>query len=386
LTFNANKETEVRFIAPEAKVLVVDDITTNLKVAEGLMIPYKMQIDLCSSGQEAIEKIKQVSYDLVFMDHMMPEMDGIEATAHIRTWEAEQQGVLAVPIIALTANAVVGMREMFIEKGFNDFLAKPIDISKLDEMLNRWIPRGKKGIGDWGLGIGDRSSELNVVSELSTTISNNNPQSPVPSPQSLLQGVDIQRGISMTGGTMALYRQVLNLFCKDAEERLPGLQNVPETSSLPGFVIQVHALKSASASIGASDISVKAAELEAAGKAGDIDFIREKLPGFAEALTELVDGISAWEDAVKEGTPNGEAASNGKNVHTEVLRLLHDLAAALENENAGDIDRILEEFEAASASQTLDAKTKEALEKISDNVLMAEFDSAEEIVRSLLKG
>jgi CheY-like chemotaxis protein len=366
LTFNANKETEVRFIAPEAKVLVVDDISTNLKVAEGLMMPYKMQVDLCSSGQEAIEKIKLENYDLVFMDHMMPEMDGIEATAHIRTWEAEQ-GVLAVPIIALTANAVVGMREMFIEKGFNDFLAKPIDISKLDEMLNHWILRGKKGIGD-------RSSELNVASESSTTISNNNPQS-------LLQGVDIQRGISMTGGTMALYRQVLDLFCKDAEERLPVLQNVPEVAVLHGFVIQVHALKGSSASIGAAEISTKAVKLEAAGKAGDIDFIRENLSDFAKALAELIDGISAWENAAKEGIPNGEVASNGDYAHVEVSRLLHELATALENENAGDIDRILEELNA----QNLDAETKEALGKISDNVLMAEFDSAEEIVRSLLK-
>ena len=141
----------IRFIVPAARFLVVDDIATNLKVAEGLLAPYHASIDSCLSGIEAIELIKRNNYDIVFMDHMMPEMDGIETTAAIREWEAEfeKQGItrFEVPIIALTANAVSGMKEMFIEKGFNDFLAKPIDISKLDEILTRWIPRDKREYG-----------------------------------------------------------------------------------------------------------------------------------------------------------------------------------------------------------------------------------------------
>jgi CheY-like chemotaxis protein len=366
----------IRFIYPGARLLVVDDISTNLKVAEGLLAPYHAQVDTALNGVKAIELVKQRAYDIVFMDHMMPEMDGIEATTHIRVWEVEQEkqgiDVSAVPVIALTANAVSGMREMFIEKGFNDFLAKPIDISKLDEMLGRWIPKAKRerkietGSGDRGSGTGERSSESGNTSGLY-------PDNPNNTLHSLLPGVDIQKGISMTGGTMALYRQVVDLFRKDAEERLSVFHNVPDTGALPGFITQVHALKSASASIGAAEISARAAELEAAGKAGNIDFIRGKLPGFAGALTELIRGIQAWES--EEDVPGGETD------HAEVTRLLRELEAALEAENAGEIDRILDEL----IVQNSDAETKKTIEKISDNVLMTEFENAAEIIRSLFK-
>jgi CheY-like chemotaxis protein len=132
---------------PDVRVLVVDDLSSNLKVAEGLLAPYKTTVETCLSGKEALELVKQHEYDIVFMDHMMPEMDGIETTAAIRLWEKEQESSTKrkrIPIIVLTANAVSGREEMFIENGFNDFLAKPIDISKLDEMLDRWIPKEKK--------------------------------------------------------------------------------------------------------------------------------------------------------------------------------------------------------------------------------------------------
>jgi signal transduction histidine kinase/PleD family two-component response regulator len=152
----------IRFTLPGVRLLVVDDLSTNLKVAEGLLAPYKASVETCLSGKEALELVKQHDYDLIFMDHMMPEMDGIEATAAIRLWEDEKfkknksmefpketpklSELFKVPIIALTANAVSGMKEMFIENGFDDFLAKPIDISKLDEMLDRWIPKEKRRI------------------------------------------------------------------------------------------------------------------------------------------------------------------------------------------------------------------------------------------------
>jgi CheY-like chemotaxis protein len=356
----------MRFTYPLARLLVVDDISTNLRVAEGLLAPYRAKIDTSLNGARAIELVKQNKYDIVFMDHMMPEMDGVEATAAIRAWEAltmnNEKGVgrTAVPIIALTANAVSGMKEMFIEKGFNDFLAKPIDISKLDEILARWIPKEKRGV---------RNEELGIRSETTPH------SSLLPLP-----GVDIQHGIANTGGTIALYCEVLLSFCKDVEERLPVLQNVPEAAALPKFTTEVHALKSVSASMGASDISAMAAKLEAAGKASDIDFIRENLPVFTGQLVELVKEIEAWENAVKEG----DSVSNG----AELMRLLHELLAALETERTGDIDRILEELmqQTADEKQAMDAETKAAIEKISDNVLMAEFESATEIVHSLLNG
>ena len=125
--------------ARSARILAVDDIKTNLKVIEGLLSPYKLQIDSCTSGMKAIEAIKTNRYELVFMDHMMPEMDGIEATKRIRDMGNEDLYYKDLPIIALTANAISGAKEMFLESGFNDFLSKPIDITELDAILSRWL-------------------------------------------------------------------------------------------------------------------------------------------------------------------------------------------------------------------------------------------------------
>jgi len=132
-----NDDMAIKFNAPNAMVLVVDDIDANLKVVKGLMQPYKMQVDLCTSGAEAIEMVKANNYDLVFMDHMMPEMDGVEATNIIRETHKN------LPIIALTANAVSGVKEMFLSNGFNDFLSKPIDIVNLNSTLEKWLPKEK---------------------------------------------------------------------------------------------------------------------------------------------------------------------------------------------------------------------------------------------------
>jgi CheY-like chemotaxis protein len=131
----------VTFIAPEAEVLIVDDLSSNLLVAEGLLAPYKMRVTTCPNGREAVELVRERPFDLILMDHMMPEMDGIEATRAVRAMGAEY--CRTMPVVALTANAISGMREMFLENGFNDFLAKPIEVAKLDAVLKKWIPPGK---------------------------------------------------------------------------------------------------------------------------------------------------------------------------------------------------------------------------------------------------
>ncbi|MDR2175189.1 MAG: response regulator [Synergistaceae bacterium] len=134
------RETNTRFVAPNAEVLVVDDNLVNLKIVQGLLKPYQIQVAVCKSGVQALSIAGRHRYDLVFMDHMMPEMDGIETTVCLRGI-AEYRDV---PIVALTANVISGMREMFLEKGMNDFLPKPIDPSKLDAMLRKWIPKDKQ--------------------------------------------------------------------------------------------------------------------------------------------------------------------------------------------------------------------------------------------------
>jgi signal transduction histidine kinase/FixJ family two-component response regulator/HPt (histidine-containing phosphotransfer) domain-containing protein len=352
----------IRFTCPRARLLIVDDIATNIQVAEGLLAPYKAAVTSCLNGLQAVELVKRAEeenreYDIVFMDHMMPEMDGIEATAAIRSLNGEF--FRNVPIIALTANAVVGMREMFIKNGFNDFLSKPIDVSKLDEILARWIPEDKK--------------EKNIGSE-------NNSQSPAPQDAASLlpaiPGVDTAKGITMTGGTLASYKQVLSVFCKDAQDRIPLLEKNQDADNILTFTTHVHALKSASASIGATSVVASAADLEAAGKAADLSFISENLHGFVQQLTELVKNIRAALSVDRKIIPTG---ANSADI-SAYISIFRELAEVLKSKNSSEIDRILEELN----QKPLDEQTREALQKISDDVLVTEFDSALKITLGLL--
>jgi signal transduction histidine kinase/CheY-like chemotaxis protein len=365
----------VRFSFPRVRILVVDDIATNLKVVEGLLAPYHATIDTCMNGLQAVELVKRAvsekrEYDIVFMDHMMPGMDGIETTTAIRTWEKDQQknGVMRnrTPIIALTANAVVGMREMFIENGFNDFISKPIDVSKMNEILDHWIPEEKKE---------KETESVNGDLSLTPQVGSSVPLLPV------IAGVNTAKGISMTGGTLSSYMQVLSIFCKDAKDRMPLLQktleaNQPSAETMSLFVTNVHALKSALASLGAGEISAQATKLEAAGKEPNTAFIKEHLPVFTRELEELVRNI---EKTLEQKEPENKSDSSLPIANSPLFK---ELAEALKSQNAANIDSILEELN----KKTQDSKTKTALEKISDNVLMTEFNNALKIIEELLNG
>jgi HPt (histidine-containing phosphotransfer) domain-containing protein len=209
--------------------------------------------------------------------------------------------------------------------------------------------------------------------------SNDNPHSSLFIPHSSfvkIPGVDTAKGIIMTGGKERSYRAVLSMFRKDAEERLPALQAVPCAQALPLFITQVHALKSASASIGAADVSALAAELEAAGKAGDMALVGNRLPVFAGKLAELVKGISA---ALEGGVG---AAHNWESPQAlpVFIALLRELEAALKAENVKDIDRVMEELN----NKQTDSKTAEGFEQVSDCILMAEYDGAIAAVEKMI--
>ena len=371
----------VNFIVPEARFLVVDDFPTNLKVTKGLLSPYHATVDTCLSGAASIEMVKQHEYDIIFMDHMMPEMDGIEATKSIRIWEAEQKraGKLPedhrpVPIIALTANAVSGMKEMFMENGFNDFLSKPIDTVKLDEMIINWVPENKRQA---------LHKELQSV-PVSKSTAVDNLQISFPD----IPGVDIKQGLAMTGGAIGVYRQVLALFRKDAEKQLPLLGAFLENANageadkgaetnLSAFTIQVHALKSALHAMGAPRLSSEAALLEKAGATGNIPYIREELSGFIAGLEKLSSGIAAALDTAGEKTESPALSFNA-----DSLPLLPELRDALTAQDTININLILNKLN----QQNTDPEIRKILEEIYDQVLMSEFEGAVKIIDSLLKG
>jgi len=279
----ADRKNIVAFSAPTARVLVVDDISMNLVVARGLMQPYNMQVDLCTSGLEALAAIAENRYDLVFMDHMMPDMDGIEAVARVREMEDGVSGgnsaggvggALRTTIVALTANAVSGTREMFLKNGFDDFLSKPIETTKLDAMLDKWIPKEKKKVVKYSDIYGDDSSDVRYESIV-------------------IKGLDTERGIFMTGGTLTNYFDALSMFYSNGLDKIKEINECLDNENISLFTTYVHALKSASASIGAFDISSVADDLEMAGLRGDLELIREHTPGFLTELRLLLQNIDA---------------------------------------------------------------------------------------------
>jgi HPt (histidine-containing phosphotransfer) domain-containing protein len=164
------------------------------------------------------------------------------------------------------------MKEMFLEKGFNDYISKPIEIAKLDEMMSRWVPPEKRVKNNAGIKRETFTGETGIA----------------------IPGVDVRKGINMTGGTEASYRKVLVQFYKDAEARLPALSEIPAGKDMTAFSTHVHALKSAAGTIGTAEVSAEAAALEAAGKAGDTAAIAEKLPRFFKGRVELVHPFFAF--------------------------------------------------------------------------------------------
>ena len=336
-----------RFSAPEAGVLVVDDINTNLKVAEGLMRPYKMRVDLCKSGAEAVEAVKSKPYDIVFMDHMMPEMDGIEATGIIRALDGGRCKNL--PIVALTANAVSGVRDMFLKSGFNDFLSKPIDTSKLNAVLEKWIPREKQVRLDSGDGAIRQEDGAEIR----------------------IRGVDTKKGIAATGGTLENYLQTLAVFRDDALAKMGEINIALENDDLHTYAIYAHALKSAAANIGALALSESARELEAAGKRGDRAFVFDQNPHMTADLSALVEDITAALGAEKDAA----AAAMAEVDSEEIRAVLAELKSALEVLNAGAVDAAVEKLKKLAHGDEVD--------RIIQCVFVGDYDGAVAMIDEL---
>ena len=278
------RNTGIRFTAPDAKVLIVDDHVVNLKVAAGLMKPYNMKIITVSSGQAAIEALRTMDYDIIFMDHMMPEMDGVETTMYIRSMQEEYYQ--KVPIIALTANAVSGAREMFLESGFNDFLAKPIEVSFLDRILRTWLPK-------------EYQQSNSVVADMEDEVYEERAS------EEILSGpVDYEMGLRYAGENREQFYSVLSVYVHNSKEYKDALNRHFEEESWADYVTEVHALKSSSLTMGATELSEFAKMLEFAGKDGKYDVIRQNHEKVISLYDQVVQNITVYleENGYKEET------------------------------------------------------------------------------------
>jgi CheY-like chemotaxis protein/anti-sigma regulatory factor (Ser/Thr protein kinase) len=348
----------VTFIAPEADVLVVDDFPSNLLVAEGLLMPYQVRVFTCLNGKEAVALVRERPFDLVLMDHMMPEMDGMEATHAIRGMKVER--CRTMPIVALTANAVSGMKEKFLANGFNDFLSKPIETPKLDVVLKQWIPAEKQR------NVPESENPALGVAMLAGRIF----------PK--IVGVDVAAGISHIGGSQGRYLNLLEMFCRDARARLPLLAKTPGEQDLKAITTQVHALKSALSSIGAADLATAAARLEEAGRIGDMSAKHNELDAFHNALKALLERTEA---ALAQTRPHDEGNSDGQQSGRE-HELWAQLKDALAKEDIDAIDTMLEKLK----SLPLMPETRDTLSGITECILSADFGEAAIIIDTLLTG
>jgi CheY-like chemotaxis protein len=344
------------FFIPDAKILVVDDIASNLRVAKVLIAHYGAQVETCMSGREAIQMVKSNRYDIVFMDHMMPDVDGLEAVSAIRAFKDDDGYYGNLPVIALTANAVSGQKEIFLEKGMSDFLSKPIEMQELDNILKKWIPHDKQLKRPQAM----KEEQLRQKIDLNIT------------------GIEVEWAIKNIGGSVDVYLDILRTFQEDVMEKGSKIKKTREDMDIKNYKILVHSIKGASKSIGAFELADFAARMEEAAIMGNSDII---IMHTDKLLADMYSLASRIDDALR------------------TLESDSDLEASEEKKYAGNIDLQMKLLRSALMSMEistvnellikdmtlpLDPDTKRIVSEVEQHVLMFEYDEALRKIDKLL--
>ncbi len=320
-------------VAENVKVLVVDDNSINLTVAMAILATHRIVPDTAQSGQEALEKVYNTKYDVIFMDHMMPDMDGIETTERIRALGDEYR---FIPIIALTANAVHGTKELLMSKGMNDFLTKPIDRAALNNILIKWLDSGKYHTKD------EEPNPCEMDEEVIATLR-------------ALKGIDglnVERGIDNTGASPKAYIRILGRFVSESMKYAESLYEQYAEEDYKNYAITVHGIKGSLRSIGAEVLANSAAELEIAAKTGGLDFVMMhteefccNLTGFSDLLGPIV--CKAPDVDKQEADP------------VLLMEILPELADACKKGHSSEADKFAERFKDLSFGQDYDGLVAE---------------------------
>ena len=285
---------EETFHAPDARILIVDDTRMNLTVAVGLLKTTQIKIETAFSGAEAVSLAAQNHYDLILMDQRMPGMDGSEALHLIR--EQKDGRCKNVPVICLTADAVIGARERYLAEGFSDYLTKPIDSRALEAMLIRYLPEElvqfeKEPGQNAGNGTG-QGMDQDTIQALPTVTGSAGSAEDVFS-RLREAGINVGNGLQYCQNDENLYRSILDEYLHSAGPRKQVLQSCYETADWKNYGISVHALKSTSRTIGAEALSETAAALEAAANRKDEEYIQKEHEGMLQAYGLLTDALTA---------------------------------------------------------------------------------------------
>ncbi len=334
------------FLAPEASVMVVDDNNVNLTVAEGLLRPVQLKIEKAHSGKEALEIISKQKFDLILMDHMMPELDGVETTHLIRRFHNDCD---CVPIIALTANAVESAKDMFLKEGLNDFIAKPIELHKLLDILKAWLPKEKLITG------------VKVKPQKSKAKNNIS-----------IEGLDTQAALTLLGSE-ELFWSVLKDYFIAIPKKIAVIKEYEDLELIKDYTIEVHALKSASKQIGATHVSMLALEMENAGNEKNIELIHTKTDAllseyykYYEILKPLFPDLNILEEDDNSNPLSDE----------ELLSIFDSLSAACDDLDMDGMADSVIRFDEYSLS----SEESELLRQLQDAASNIDVDACEKII------
>lgn len=376
------------FIAPDARLLVVDDNPINLQVAVGLMKPYQLKVDTASDGREAYEKTKQNHYDVIFLDHMMPELDGFQTAALIKTIKRYNDGTpFKMPVlVAFTANVMEDVREKFIEEGFVDFIPKPIDTKELDIKLRHLIPSGLQiAVGKLNSNFAKQKDDSPTEQQIGSS-----KQKSEEFDFSFLQrlGFDTEAAILNTGN-YDNYLNVLKSFVAVAsanEKKITAFfeeakANNFTVETLKNYTISVHSLKSSARIIGIKQLSSIAEKLESCGYRGDSDTIKSETPVLLEKYTEAVKNTS---DFLAEIDRTAMAKSTAQQKIS-----LREISDAEYNEKLKEIETASNDCDENSVTKVLknltkcklDATQSELIKKVSIALDDFDFETCKSLVQ-----
>lgn len=335
------------FTAPEAEILVVDDNSVNLTVVQGLLNPLDMNIETALSGKEAVNKVINKKYDIIFMDHMMPEMDGVETTRVIRRMLGENG---QVPIIALTANAVDGTRELFIREGMDDFVTKPIELRIIISKLKKWLPKEK---------IIREKKESSIGSQAG--VENNT--------DIQITGLDVQSAMKLLGRE-ELFWSVLKEYYRVIDKKYGLIKEYEQNEQWKEYTVEVHGLKSASRQVGADMLAEEAEQMEAAGNSEDAELIHKATPLMLERYIQ-------YKDILKPYFTNKNKEQAGRQADIKKLKeFFARMETALENLDTDDMEEVICDMEKYSYCE----EHKEYFEKLKNAVEDIDTEQCEEIL------
>ncbi|MBP5160306.1 MAG: response regulator [Lachnospiraceae bacterium] len=343
------------FIANDAKLLIVDDNGVNLEICAGLLKNHQMMVDFADSGDKCLALTKNKKYDLIFLDHMMPGKDGIE-TLNLLRGDPSNENV-NTPVVAFTANAVSGMKEMFKKNGFDEFLSKPIDIAKMDDILIRFL--------DHRL--------IEFVDEYDT---DDDEEETVVAAEPLLPHMDMDSALANCGGSMDILVNLLKIVYADGKKKLPLIEKYREEGDIANYTIEVHALKTTCANIGYREMSEKAKALEAAGRNEDRETIDRDTPEILKEYEELLSDIEKLEsrrESVR--MPSGDAGS-----FMTLQDKLAVLRALLRDYETDVAEKILE----CSFSSEESGIYRDRIEEIRGKMELYDYDGAQEVIEDIM--